>query len=268
MYKLIALDMDDTLMTSSNVMSDRTREALMAAQNQGVKVMLASGRPTSGMVKDAKILELDQRESYIMSYNGARLTAMKDMSIKKERSLSKDQFDQVYDYCQENNIFIITYVDEEIVYEGSHAYMNREHELTGLPMKKVDNLKDYVQGFVPKAMAVDFEDKISQADRDLDGRLNDDIHATTSKPYFLEFIAKGVSKGVILKELAEELDIQREEIIAFGDSDNDKNMIEFAGLGVAMGNANDTIKSVADIVTADNDHDGIADIIEQYVLTK
>ncbi|TDM04157.1 Cof-type HAD-IIB family hydrolase [Macrococcus carouselicus] len=268
MYKLIALDMDDTLMTSGNVMSDRTRDALLAAQQAGVKVMLASGRPTSGMVKDAKLLQLDRRESYILSYNGARLTAMKDMSLLKENALTKEQFDEVYDYCQSHQLFMITYVNEEIIYEGSHPYMNREHELTGLPMKEVADLKAYVQGNVPKAMAVDFEDRISAADNELNGSLNGHIHATTSKPYFLEFMTKGVSKGVTLKELVETLGLDRNEVMAFGDSDNDKDMIEYAGLGVAMGNANDTIKAAADIVTSDNDHDGIAEVVEKYVLKK
>lgn len=266
MYKLIALDMDDTLMTSENVISDRTREALIQAQASGVKVMLASGRPTSGMTKAAKELELDKRESFILSFNGAVLTQMKDMTVVKEKPLSKSQFDTVYDYCKKHGFFILTYIDDTIVYEGHHPYMNVEHELTGLPMKEVQNLKDYVQGNVPKAMAVDFEERIAAADRELDGRLNDDIHATTSKPFFLEFMAMGVSKGVALNAFAESQGIQPHEVMAFGDSDNDKDMLEFAGLGVAMGNAKDSIKQIADVVTGDHNHDGIADIIDRYIL--
>ncbi|ULG73242.1 Cof-type HAD-IIB family hydrolase [Macrococcus brunensis] len=266
MYKLIALDMDDTLMTSENVISDRTKEALIQAQSLGVKVILVSGRPTSGMTQAAKLLELDKRGSYILSYNGASLTSMKDMTVAKENPLSKSQFDEVYDYCKEHDFFVLTYINETIVYEGHHPYMNVEHELTGLPMKEVSNLKDYVKGSVPKAMAVDFEEKIAAADHDLDGNLNGHIHATTSKPFFLEFMAMGVSKGVALKEFAESEGIRQDEIMAFGDSDNDKDMLEYAGLGVAMGNARESIKQIADIVTHDHNHDGIAEIIDQYIL--
>ncbi len=267
-YKLVVLDMDDTLMTSENVMSERTKEALLAVQKQGVSVILASGRPTNGMVNTARELELDKHHSHILSYNGARIFEMSDLSMIKETSLTKEQFDLCYDYCKSKGFFVLTYIDETIVYEGDHPYMNVEHELTGLPMKQVESLKDYVQGNVPKLMGVDFEEKISEANNELGGNYGQDIHVTTSKPFFLEFMAEGVSKGRALHELVTELGISREAIIAFGDSNNDKDMIEYAGLGVAMGNANDNIKNAADMITGDHNSDGIADILEQFILKK
>lgn len=267
-YKLIALDMDDTLMTSDNVMSERTKEALINAQARGVKIVLASGRPVNGMIPTAKELGLHQHQSYILSYNGERTIDMESETVIQETPLSKAQFDQIYDYCREKGFFILTYIDETIVYEGEHEYMNIEHELTGLPMKKVDDLKSYVQVNVPKAMAVDYETAIAQANQELGGSYGEEIHATTSKPFFLEFMSAGVSKGRALHQLAQSLNIERTEIMAFGDSNNDIDMLEYAGLGVAMGNGNERIKAAADIVTKGHDEDGIAHIIEQYILNQ
>ena len=143
--------------------------------------------------------------------------------------------------------------------------MNVEHELTGLPMQPVDNLKAFVQSNVPKLMGVDDIDKISALNETIGGRFNDDIHATTSKPFFLEFMNKDVSKGKVLKQLVDKLDIKPSEVMAFGDSNNDKDMLELAGLGVAMGNANDNIKAIADVITDDHNQDGIARIVKQYL---
>ncbi|TDM05270.1 Cof-type HAD-IIB family hydrolase [Macrococcus lamae] len=267
-YKLVVLDMDDTLMTSDNMMSERTKDALIEIQKHGVKVVLASGRPTDGMVITAKQLELDKNRSHILSYNGARIFEMADFKMVKETSLSKEQFDMCYDYCKSKGFFVLTYVDETIVYEGEHPYMNVEHELTGLPMQQVASLKDFVQHSVPKLMGIDYEEQISKANKELGGNYGQDIHVTTSKPFFLEFMAEDVSKGRALHELVKNLGIARESIIAFGDSNNDKDMIEYAGLGVAMGNANDTIKNAADIIAKDHNNDGIADVLEEYILNK
>lgn len=267
-YKLVVLDMDDTLMTSSNELSPLTKSALLEIQQQGIQVILASGRPTNGMIDTAEELLLDQHDSMIISYNGARIFKMKDMSLVSETSLSKDQFDSCYNYCRSKGFFVLTYIDEQIVFEGEHPYMNVESELTGLPMKRVDNLKQFVQGPVPKLMGIDYEENISKANQELKGTFMDDIHVTTSKPFFLEFMAEGVSKGRALDSVARQLQISRDQIIAFGDSNNDKDMIDYAGLGVAMGNANEAIKSAADIITGHHDEDGIASVLNQYILKK
>lgn len=263
-YKMIVLDMDDTLMTSENKMSEGTKQALLDIQKQGVKVVLASGRPTGGMVPTALELELDKNESYILSYNGAHVISMKNQSIILRQPVTKSQFDAIYDYCQKNGLFVLTYADNEIVYDGEHEYMNIEHELTGLPMKKVDNLKSFIQSDVPKVLSVDYEAHISQLNQQLNGHFGDDIHATTSKPFFLEFMHQNVSKGQVLKQLCDKINIPAEAVICVGDSNNDKDMLEFAGLGIAMGNANEAIKQVADDITDDNNNDGIKKMIEKY----
>lgn len=256
-YKLIVMDMDDTLMTSDNEVSAETAKYLMNIQAQGYKVVLASGRPTDGMMPTAKYLKLDQYKSYVISYNGGKTVNVSDEKVEVSRTVSKSDFDSIVDFCRAHSLFVLTYQDGYIVYEGEHEYMNIESELTGLPMKQVDDLKAYIQQDVPKVMGIDYVPNITSIRNNLDGHFNENIDVTTSKPFFLEFMAQGVSKGNAITELCQKLDINLSQVIGFGDSSNDISMLKVVGKAVAMGNANDDVKAVADEVTLTNDNDGI-----------
>ena len=135
--------------------------------------------------------------------------------------------------------------------------MNIESELTGLPMRKVHDLKEDVTVSVPKVMGVDYVARVTTARQQLGETFNNEIDLTTSKPYFLEFIPSGVSKGNAIQRLAQDLGIAMSEVIAFGDSINDISMLEVAGQGIAMDNARDEVKRIADRTTLSNDEDGI-----------
>ncbi|MDU3146243.1 HAD-IIB family hydrolase, partial [Staphylococcus sp.] len=113
------------------------------------------------------------------------------------------------------------------------------------------------QSDVPKTMGVDYEENISKARNELNGTFNSDIDVTTSKPFFQEFMAKDVSKGNAIKALCEKLNISLSEVICFGDSLNDQSMFKVVGYAVAMGNASEELKKIADKVTLDNDSNGI-----------
>ncbi len=256
-YKLIVMDMDDTLMTSDNEVSAETAKYLMNIQAQGYKVVLASGRPTDGMMPTAKHLKLDQYKSYVISYNGGKTVNVSDEKVEVSRTVSKSDFDSIVDFCRAHSLFVLTYQDSYIVYEGEHEYMNIESELTGLPMKQVDDLKAYIQQDVPKVMGIDYVPNITSIRNNLEGHFNENIDVTTSKPFFLEFMAQGVSKGNAITELCQKLDINLSQVIGFGDSSNDISMLKVVGKAVAMGNANDDVKAVADEVTLTNDNDGI-----------
>jgi len=256
-YKLIVMDMDDTLMTSDNKVSVETAQYLIDIQAQGYKVVLASGRPTNGMMPTAKHLKLDQHDSYVISYNGGKTVKVSDEKVEVSRTVSKSDFDSIVDFCRDQKLFVLTYQDGYIVYEGEHEYMNIESELTGLPMKQVDDLKAYIQEDVPKVMGIDYVPNITSIRNDLDGHFNENIDVTTSKPFFLEFMAQGVSKGNAITELCQKFDIKLSQVIGFGDSSNDVSMLKVVGKAVAMGNANDDVKAVADEVTLTNDNDGI-----------
>ncbi|HLR18419.1 MAG TPA: Cof-type HAD-IIB family hydrolase [Staphylococcus sp.] len=264
-YKVVVMDMDDTLMNAENKVSPETESYLIEIQKQGYKVILASGRPTEGMLPTARLLKLDQHESHVISYNGGQTINVNREAVEVSRSITKANFDLIVDFCRKHGLFVLTYQDGHIVYEGEHEYMNIESELTGLPMKCVDDLKSYIQTDVPKVMGVDYVSNISSLNTELDGTFNEDVDVTTSKPFFLEFMTKGVSKGSAVTALCEKLDVDLSEVVAFGDSSNDISMLEVVGYAVAMGNANDEVKAVADIITLSNRDNGIPHTLNQIL---
>ena len=266
-YKMIVLDLDDTLLRDDQTISPRTKQALMDAQERGVKVVLASGRPTFGMQHIAEELSLAEYGSYILSFNGGKIINCKTREEIFSSTLPHEEVHGLYDLSRREGVHIHKYVGDEIVTEDDNEFTSIESELTGLPIKVVDSFKEAVSEPVVKALMVYEPEKLKLVETMLQEELNGRFSIMRSKPYFLEFTELGVTKGTSLKQLIDACGIKREEVIAIGDSYNDQEMIEFAGLGVAMGNANDDIKAIADYVTDTNMNDGIAKVVEEFIFT-
>ena len=265
-YKMIVLDLDDTLLRDDHSISTRTKEALMKAQEQGVKVVLASGRPTFGMLPIADELSLAQYGSFILSFNGGKIINYKTKEELFSSTLPLTAVKKLYELSQREGVDIHTYVGNEIITEVDNPYTTIESQLTKLPIKLVNNFVDGVKEEVVKALMVGEPDKMKIVEAKLQAELAEEFSVMRSKPFFLEFTEKGVTKGTSLNHLIQESGIKREEVIAIGDSYNDQEMIEFAGLGVAMGNAPDDIKAIADHITDTNMNDGVAKVVEEFVL--
>lgn len=265
-YKMIVLDMDDTLLTDDHIISEATKTALMLAQEKGVKVVLASGRPTYAMLDAAKELRLAEYGSFILSFNGAKITNCQTNEELFSSTLSPETVHQLFDLSQRENIWIHTYMNDEIITQENNPFTEIEGKLTGLPIKTVADFKQTVSSPVVKVLMVKEENYLKEVEARLQKELANDLSVMRSKPYFLEFTELGVTKGTSLAILIEKLGISREEVIAIGDSYNDVAMIEFAGLGVAMGNAPDDVKQLADYVTDTNNNDGIAKVIDTFIL--
>lgn len=265
-YKMIVLDLDDTLLRDDHTISNRTKEALMKAQEYGVKVVLASGRPTFGMLPIADELRLAQYGSFILSFNGGKIINFKTKEEIFSSTLSLSAVKKLYELSQREGVGIHTYVGNEIITAVDNPYTTIESQLTKLPIKLVNNFVEGVKEEVVKALMLGAPDKLKVVEAKLQAELADEFSVMRSKPYFLEFTEKGVTKGTSLNHLIQKCGINREEVIAIGDSYNDQEMIEFAGLGVAMGNAPDDIKAVANHVTDTNMNDGVAKVVEEFVL--
>lgn len=267
-YKMIVLDLDDTLLNDEHTLSKRNKEALMAAQELGVKVVLASGRPTFGMVSIAKDLQLDQYGSYILSFNGSKIINAKTNEEMFNSSISSEMAHRLYDLSRREGVAILSYKDESIVIEEPNEYADIEATITGLPMQIVDQFKATITEPVVKAMMLAHPDVLVDVEQTLVKEVGEEVSVFRSKPFFLEFTALNVTKGTSLHQLTQKLGIKAEEVIAIGDSYNDITMIEFAGLGVAMGNAPDAIKDIANHVTDTNNNDGVAQVVEDFILSK
>ncbi|MCM3670973.1 Cof-type HAD-IIB family hydrolase [Mesobacillus maritimus] len=265
-YKMIVLDLDDTLLRDDQTISDRTKEALMKAQEQGVKVVLASGRPTYGMLPIADELSLAKYGSFILSFNGGKIINYETKEELFSSTLPLTAVKKLYELSQREGVDIHTYVGDEIITESDNPYTKIESELTRLPINLATSFVDAVQEEVVKVLMVGNPDKLKVVEEKLQNELGEEYSIMRSKPFFLEFTEKGVTKGTSLNQLIQQCGIKREEVIAMGDSYNDQEMIEFAGLGVAMGNAPDDIKAIANHVTDTNMNDGVAKVVEEFVL--
>ncbi|SEN68656.1 hypothetical protein SAMN04488134_101637 [Amphibacillus marinus] len=267
-YKMIVLDLDDTLLRDDHTISPRTLNALMLAQEQGVKVVLASGRPTFGMQAIAKQLKLADHDSYILSFNGGKIINCRTNEELFSSTLTFQAVKSLYELSKREDVFIHTYVGDEIITEKDNKYSRIESEITGLTLTIVNSFIDKVTSPPVKVLMVEDPDKLVKVEKTLANELSDQFSIMRSKPYFLEFTEQGVTKGTSLAQLIKACDIKQEEVIAIGDSYNDLEMIEFAGLGVAMGNAPVAIKDKANFVTDTNMNDGVAKVIEEYVLNE
>ncbi|ADU30602.1 Cof-type HAD-IIB family hydrolase [Evansella cellulosilytica] len=265
-YSMIVLDLDDTLLLEDLTIGNHTKKALMKAQELGVKVVLASGRPTFAMQHLVKELSLDKYGSYILPFNGAKIINCKTDDSLFSSTLNPKTVHHLYELSQRENVFIHSYIGDTIITDKNNEYTEIEAKITGLPIKEVSSFIDTIQEPVVKVLMCHAPEKLVKVENKLKEELGDSLSIFRSKPYFLEFIEPGVTKGSSLEKLINHLGINRSEIIAVGDSYNDLEMIKFAGLGVAMGNAPEDIKEIADYVTDTNINEGVASVVEKYIL--
>lgn len=264
-YKMLVLDMDDTLLTDDHKISELNKKVLLEAQAKGVYVVLASGRPTSAMTAYAKELELDLNDSYIISFNGAIISKVKDDLVLFEQKLTVKQIHELYDYSVKKKTHIITYLDNEIISETDSEYIEIEKEITGLAHLKVPGFKDAVSEPAVKCILLAEPSYLKGLEQDLKLAMPH-LSIAMSKPFFLEAAQNGIDKAASIKILAEKLNIQQSEIIAVGNAGNDLTMIEYAGLGVWVDNVTPELRDRANVIVASNNDDGVAEVVQRYIL--
>ncbi|MGL4522994.1 MAG: Cof-type HAD-IIB family hydrolase [Bacilli bacterium] len=264
-YSMIVLDMDDTLLTDDHTISTRTQNALIALQRKGKKVVLASGRPTYAMRDVAKQLQLDVYGSYILSYNGGIITDCRTNENIYSCPISAETAHLMHDVSKEEGVHVHTYIGDDIIAAAANEYTDVEARITGMRVFYPNDYKGAIKTPVVKTLLVGEPTKLKVVESTLQKRFQGELNIMLSKPYFLEVTHKDVDKGQSLARLASLLNIPQSEIIACGDSYNDASMIQWAGLGVAMGNANDDIKSMSNHVTLSNNEDGVAHVVEQFM---
>ena len=264
-YKIIALDIDGTLNSSKHKILPETREALIAAQEKGLKVVLASGRPTPGMMNLAKELELEKFGGFVLSYNGGRITNIKTGEVIYEVFLTPEEAHEIYDLAKENNVNIMAYDGEDIITEDHDEYIQIEAHINTMQIKKTDNFKGAVVNHTIKTLTTGTPEVIAEIEKNYIEKFGDRFSICRSMPFFLEVMPQGINKAASLERLLESLNMTPSDMIACGDGFNDVEMIKYAGLGVAMGNAVDEVKIASDYVTRSNDENGIVDVIEKFI---
>ena len=266
--RVLALDLDGTLTNDQKIVTPRTRAALDAAAAAGVTIVLASGRPTAGITPLANDLGLPAKGGCILAYNGGAIVDCKSGETLYQKRLAPELVPELCAFAAKEDVAILTYNQEGVVTERPEdPWAAKEGLINKLPMIRMEDLASYVDYPVCK-MLITLDparrDAVWEAGRaQFAGRA--DLYP--SSPFFIEAVPLGVAKDVSLAALLERMGLARENLMACGDGLNDRSMLEFAGVGVAMQNAEDAVKAVADYVTAaDNNHDGVAEAIEKFIL--
>ena len=265
-YKLLVLDLDGTLTNSKKKITDRTRNTLIEAQKRGVKIVLASGRPTYGVAPLANALELNRYEGYILSYNGGEIIDWKTGELMYKKWLENDILPYLYKCAKENGFAIVTYDHEFVLTESpDDEYVLKEALLNVMKIKKVDNFLEVIPRPITKCLIVGEPKRLEILEKEMYGQLKDKMGVFRSEPYFLELVPKGIDKAQSLSVLLKEIGLAKEEMIAIGDGFNDLSMIQYAGLGIAMANAQPIVRENADFITLSNDEDGVAYAVEKFI---
>lgn len=266
-YEIIVLDLDGTLTNRDKVITPRTKAALMKAQERGKKVVLASGRPTQGVMPLAKELHLDEYSGYILSFNGGRIINCKTGETVFARSLPVSANKKIIGLAEEHQVDIATYEGSRIISSNPESpYGRLESRINGMELWKPEDMKEYVNFEVPKFLMMEDGDYLAMVEPKVKAAMGKNFSVYRSEPFFLEILPRGIDKAQCLAQLLKLLGMEREEMIACGDGFNDLSMIEFAGLGVAMENAVRPVRNAADYVTLSNNDDGVAHVVEKFCL--
>lgn len=268
-YKLLVLDVDGTLLNDDKEITKRTRAALLKVQQMGVHLVLASGRPTHGVMPLAKELELNHYGGYVLSYNGGQIFDVQNGTLLFEKRINPEMIPYLDKKAKKNGFDIFTYHKDTIVTDNpDNEHIRKEAELSGMRVIKVDSFSEAIDFPPCKCMLVsDDEESLIGLEEHWHRRLNGELDVFRSEPYFLEVVPCFIDKANTLGILLEKLSVLPEEVMAIGDGVCDFSMIQLAGLGVAMGNAQDSVRRCADVVTASNNEDGVGVAVEKAILS-
>lgn len=266
-YKALALDIDGTLTSYDQRITPATHTALIRMQRQGVVLILASGRSTYGILQVARELKMEEYGGYVLSYNGGKITSCRDGSILARHTIDLNLIPRLYDIADRNSLAIFTYLSQEILTETpNHPLIIEDSRLNrGMPIKVTT---DFVEGVTRppfKVVMCGDTDGIARAQLMLEKELGGQVTLFTANKSLIEICPMNVDKGRSLGYLLPEIGLSMRELIAVGDTQNDIQMIQRAGLGVAMANATEAVKQCADYVTKSNQEDGIEHLLQKFI---
>ena len=265
-YQLIAMDLDGTLNNDQKIITEKTKTALMAAQERGIRLALASARPSPGLFKERDILRLQDYQGILMSYNGGRIVDAATGKVLFETSMDLDQTKQVLRRLEELPVTPILDDGVQFNVADKNGYkVDYECKNNQMTCTEVGNLADFLT-FAPIKILMSVQpEELPQVQQQIAAFLPEDLTVVQTAAFYLEVIPKIINKGQGIRDICTVLGIAPAQVISFGDAANDIPMLREAGMGVAMGNAADAVKAAADMVTLSNNDDGIAAALEKLL---
>lgn len=276
MKKVIIMDIDGTLTNEDKVISENTKNKLKELQSQGAVLVLASGRPTRGLMQFAKELEMDKHNGLLVSFNGARVTDCETGDILFDQTMTVDTCKAVLNHMKNFDVIPMVYKGEYLhvtdVYNNIvHAYgrelniIHYESRLCNYKLCEVDDLEEFADFPMNKILTAGEPDYLQENYKKMMEPFKDSLNCVFTADMYFEFTEKGIDKANALHCALTPLGYTKEDMIAFGDAQNDKTMLEYAGIGVAMGNATQEIKDIADYITLSNNDDGIVHALNELL---
>ncbi|WP_427981678.1 sugar-phosphatase [Agarivorans sp.] len=267
MIKLIALDMDGTLLNEEKKITPRTHQAIQQAKQAGVKVVLASGRPLQGLVPYLEQLELTSDEDFVISYNGSLVQRVGNSEIIHKTALNGKDGSELLKVAQRLGVYIHAFSAEHgLITQQHNPWTDIESSINGIDVNEFDFAQLSADDALVKIMFVAEESVLDQAIANLPAALREQYTVCRSAPFFLEFLHRDSNKGVGVAQLAAILGLSAEQVMCAGDAENDLQMLQYAGLAVAMDNADPELKAIANYIAPSNKQDGVAVAIEEKVL--
>ena len=262
-YKLMAVDMDGTLLNDSKEISPRTAQAIKKAVAQGFLFTLCTGRPIQGVERYSQFLGL---QAPLITYNGAMIIRSDTKEILYKQELLPEDIHKILKFGRDYDTTMCIWSGNRlygnVLNDRIHAYKKN----AGLEPVLMEDEELLIRQGVTKILWIDTEEKIQQIQEEIPDDAFSQVTFCTSQTTYLEFFNSQVSKAKAMERLGQLFNIRQEEMIAVGDGLNDLPMIEYAGLGVAMANACPEVLEVADYITSSCDEEGVARAIEQFVL--
>lgn len=270
-YRLIAIDMDGTLLDNEGRVSEKNKEAIKMATDKGVHIIVSTGRIFTSAIYFAKLIGVI---TPIIACNGAYVSEYHRENVLLQHPIKKEDVQKLIEVFEKNDLYYHFY-DNENFYTKDLDYNSLKYYEWNEKQKEenkinIEIIKDPIEFVhqndvnVYKIVVMDKDiEKIARVRKELS--LNDNIEIVSSWHGSIDIMYRGVSKGKALKELCNIYGIDREEVIAIGDNENDLSMLEYAGTSVAMGNGIDLVKEYATYVTDTNDNNGVAKAIEKFI---
>ena len=264
--KLIAMDLDGTLNNDAKQITEITKRALMQAQKKGIRLALASARPSPGLFKERDILHLQEHGGILMSYNGGRIVDAASGKVLFETAMDILQTKQVLRFLKQLPVTPILDDGARFYVTDSNGYkVDYECKNNAMECSVVEDLEQFLS-FAPVKILMSVQpEQLAAVQREIAAFLPDTLTVVQTAPFYLEVIPKTINKGQGIRDICSVLGIKTENVIAFGDAANDIPMLRAAGVGVAMGNAAEDVKVAADLVTLSNNDDGIAAALEKLL---